>query len=204
MTPTCFTPLLEQLRSALASRSPQAAHLAFRLLETHSPQLALHSLRVASLTQEISLLCGYSENPVDLRLGALLHDLGKILLPTELLAAARPLAADEHALVRRHPIEGVALLADAFHVPPFATIDSIAHHHERWDGAGYPCGLVGARIPLSARIVAVADVLEVLLRPRPYQDLAPKDPLAELRAAAGVQLDPDLTEHAFRYLPAAE
>lgn len=197
--PPPFEAPLEHLRQALAKRSPQAPYLAFRLLELHSPQLALHSLRVASLTQDLAVLASYPGDPIPLRLGALLHDLGKLGLPADLLDAARPLSPEERALVSRHPIEGVCLLV-THPVPPFAMIDAIAHHHERWDGSGYPCGLAGTRIPLSGRIVALADVAEVLLRPRPYQARDPRDVRAELLASAGSQLDPDLTALALRYL----
>ncbi len=124
-------------------------------------------------------------------MGALYHDMGKLLVPRELLAKPGKLLPPELAIVRRHVFHGLRLLRDA--PLPLPTYDSIAHHHERWDGKGYPLGLAGPRIPLSARLVAVADVYDTLRNPRPYGSVFSRaEALAELHRVAGRQLDPGL------------
>jgi HD-GYP domain-containing protein (c-di-GMP phosphodiesterase class II) len=125
-----------------------------------------------------------------LRLAGLLHDLGKIGLPDAILHAPRALTAEEFAIVRRHPEFGHALL-DGMGVEP---VDEwVRHHHEHWDGSGYPVGLAGEEIPLGARIILVADAFEAITADRPYRKAQSADAaLVELRRNAGTQFDPDV------------
>ena len=121
--------------------------------------------------------------------GALLHDVGKLFIDASILAKRGPLTPDERHQVNRHPVEGGRLLRDV--VAP-SVVDVVRAHHERWDGAGYPYGLSARRIPLAARIVAVADAYLAMRERRPYRAaLTEKAALDELRTCAGSQFDPD-------------
>ncbi len=166
------------------------------LLEAHFPGLGEHSLRTALAADILAREIGLSASErIALRLGALYHDVGKLLVPTELLATSRELLPLELALVRRHVAHGLRLVRHA-RLPLFA-YDAIAHHHERWDGLGYPLGLADQRIPLSARLVAVADVYDTLRSCRPYGPVFSRDEaLAELARVSGRQLDPDIVSFA--------
>jgi putative nucleotidyltransferase with HDIG domain len=126
----------------------------------------------------------------DLEFGALLHDIGKLRTPDEILNKPGPLTEDEWAIIRRHPIDGQAMLdrigGALSHVGRI-----VRAHHERWDGGGYPDGLRGERIPLAARIIAVSDAFSAMTTDRPYRQACSVDAaLMELQACAGTQFDP--------------
>jgi putative nucleotidyltransferase with HDIG domain len=158
-------------------------------LEAKDPYTRGHSERVGQWSQQLALVLGLP--PADGELVAqagLLHDIGKIGVPERVLTKRGPLAEDEWALMRQHPVIGAQITA------PFeflaAGAQAIRHHHERWDGTGYPDGLAGEAIPLSARIVAVADVYDALTTDRPYRAALPRgEAVAHLMAAAGRTLD---------------
>ena len=125
----------------------------------------------------------------DFLFGALLHDVGKIGVPEEILAKPGPLNDDEWEVMRRHPETGVRVIRPL----GMASIvsDIVLHHHERWDGEGYPHGMAGKSIPLAARIFAVSDSLEAMTAPRPYRDpLPPPVALERISLEAGQQFDP--------------
>ena len=117
-----------------------------------------------------------------------------------ILGAPRGLTPDEYAIVKRHPEFGYALL-DGLGLQP---VDGwVLHHHEHWDGSGYPNGLSGIEIPLGARIILVADAFEAITADRPYRRAQSEDAaLTELRSAAGSQFDPNVVEALERYLAA--
>jgi HD-GYP domain-containing protein (c-di-GMP phosphodiesterase class II) len=120
-----------------------------------------------------------------------LHDIGALAVPESVLFSWRRLTPEEWAQVRRHPLVGAQILAPFDFLAPAAP--AIRHHHERWDGSGYPDGLAGEAIPFGARVVAVADVFDALTSPRPYRGAYPLDAaLAELDLEAGRTLDPAL------------
>jgi putative nucleotidyltransferase with HDIG domain len=120
--------------------------------------------------------------------GALLHDVGKLLVDAAILSKPGPLTPAERRQVNRHPVEGERLVRGSVDT---AVGDVVRAHHERWDGAGYPNGLSADEIPLAARVVAVADAFLAMLEQRPYRvALAPEAALEELLACAGSQFDP--------------
>ena len=162
------------------------------LLEAHLPGLGAHSLRTARLVAAPARRLSLSaEEQTALSIGALYHDVGKLYLSADLLAAPRSLTPAETLLVRRHVPLALRLLREAS-LADFSW-DAIAHHHERWDGKGYPLGLAGPRIPLPARLLALADVYDTLTHPRSYGPLlSPSEALDELGRTAGHQFDPDL------------
>lgn len=120
--------------------------------------------------------------------GALLHDVGKLRVDERILSKPGPLTADEVHEIRKHPLEGERLIAEA--VDP-GVADVVRAHHERWDGGGYPAGLRGAEIPLAARVVAVADAYLAMCEERPYRSrLSTDQAVEELVEHAGTQFDP--------------
>ena len=126
-----------------------------------------------------------------LRLGALLHDVGKLSVPPAVLLKNGPLTEAEFEHVRRHPAAGVRMLRSLG--APREILPSVLHHHERWDGTGYPRGRAGDRIPLEARILSVADSFDAMTSLRPYR--TPRqvhDAIEELERCAGSQFDPEL------------
>jgi HD-GYP domain-containing protein (c-di-GMP phosphodiesterase class II) len=169
----------------------RAAKNLVRFVDARDPSTASHSQIVSSLAEAIGLEMGLDADAIErLRLAGLLHDLGKIGLPDAILHAPRALTAEEFAIVRRHPEFGHALL-DGMGVEP---VDEwVRHHHEHWDGSGYPVGLAGEEIPLGARIILVADAFEAITADRPYRKAQSADAaLVELRRNAGTQFDPDV------------
>jgi len=128
-----------------------------------------------------------------LRVAALVYDIGKIGIPVELLNRRGELTAGEKSTIRRHPEIGMRLLESTMYLHALAP--AILHHHERWDGEGYPDGLKGEAIPFAARVIAVCDAWQAMVSDRPYRPaLTPERAIAELRAGAGSQFDPHLVE----------
>ena len=125
--------------------------------------------------------------------GFLLHDVGKLAVPDSVLRHPGALSDEARAVMRRHPDEGVRILKEI----PFLdrALDVVRHHHERWDGTGYPEGLAGEEIPLWARIFAVVDALDAMTADRPYRAaMSYEDALAEIRRHAGTQFDPNVVD----------
>jgi response regulator RpfG family c-di-GMP phosphodiesterase len=136
-----------------------------------------------------------------IRIAAFLHDLGKVGVPTELLLRAGALDPTERALVEQHPAIG-ARLVKPLEIPSSVSL-AIHHHHEWWDGTGYPDGLAGEEIPLAARIISIADAFDSMSCERPYRQALPRAViLGELNRFAGVQFDPDLTKEFMTILEA--
>jgi hypothetical protein len=165
-----------------------------RAVETKEPHNAGHSERVADLSGWLAEVLGLGYKEVqDIRSAGMLHDVGKVALPARVLRPRTPLSHDDlvvladHALRGLDLVEGIEFLQDSF--------DGIAHHHERWDGRGYPSGLAGEAIPLAARIVAVADVFDALTSARAYRPAhSVEEAIALVTARAGTQLDPTVVE----------
>jgi diguanylate cyclase (GGDEF)-like protein len=155
-----------------------------------------HSRKVSQYTTNIATALGYSRDRIErINAAALLHDIGKVSIPDQLLTKAEPLVAEDWELIHAHPNLGVAILQ---HVDSLKDcLAAVQYHHERYDGTGYPAGLKGDNIPLDARILAVADSYDAMTSPRPYRSaLSTKEALEEIRRGAGTQFDSKVV-HAF-------
>lgn len=170
-------------------------HGLVRALEARDAYTALHSERVAAIALDIGREMGLSEEELSLlERGARLHDVGKVGVPDQILRKESSLTPEEWSFMRRHPELGEALLSPLY--PYLGDIAGIVlHHHERFDGQGYPQGLSGHKIPLLARIVAVADTYEAMTSHRPYRRAKkPEEALREIQDLAGTQFDPRVVE----------
>lgn len=155
-----------------------------------------HSEEVAVVAHTLALRLELSPTQADIiHVAAHLHDVGKIGLPDAVLRKAGPLNEAEWALVRRHPVIGAEIVRPVRALCECGVVDMILHHHERFDGRGYPAGLRGSAIPLGARVIAVADSLSAMLQARPYRPaLSCEQACDELSRQAGKQLDPLVVE----------
>ena len=153
-----------------------------------------HCERVADVACALAAQTGFDERTLFwFRIGALLHDVGKLIIPAEVLNKPAKLNDEEWALMRRHPEAGVELLAGIEF--PWDVRPLIESHHERWDGRGYPHGLAGEAIPLTARILCLADVFDALTSQRSYkQSMSTADALEIMRRDSGRAFDPGLFE----------
>jgi PAS domain S-box-containing protein len=160
-----------------------------------------HTRRVTELTLQMASSMGFSiEELVDVRRGALLHDIGKIGVPDAILLKPGPLTDEEWETMRRHPQFAYDMLAPITYLRK--AVDIPYCHHEKWDGTGYPRGLKGEQIPWAARIFAVADVWDALTSDRPYRKAWSKqEALAYIREQAGRYFDPQVVEIFLKNLP---
>lgn len=160
-------------------------------LSRHDRLTRGHGERVRSYAEVIGREMGLTEQDLDrLRWSGLLHDIGKLMVPAELLNKPGPLTPEEYELVRAHAAAGSAI---AEPLRPFLGewVDAVGQHHERWDGTGYPLGLAGDQISLGARIVAVADVFDVMTSVRSYRPAVSADEArTEIVRCGGTQFDP--------------
>jgi len=159
----------------------------------HDQATQEHANRTIRLAEATMRALGRSEDEVVLlRLAAQLHDIGKIGVPEAILQKPGPLTEEEWGIMRRHPLMGQQILAQA--KGQFGLVSHIVvAHHERWDGHGYPYGLAREEIPLGARILCVVDSYDAMTSARPYREaLSEADARAELQRVAGSQLDPQV------------
>lgn len=171
--------------------------LVLRILDAYGPELKQHSLRVADMARWIALRLELPEEEVKaVRLGGLLHDVGKVSLPDEIFDQADDEVAPEDAeLLMTHAEDGYAALAADEYQVRWDYRPIILHHHERWDGTGFPRGIAGEEIPLGAQIVAVADYFDHLTTHRHYDPaVPPKDAVEQVKALAGSHFRPDLVQ----------
>lgn len=175
----------------------QTIELLAATAEQRDPYTAGHQRRVARLAEAMGAELGLAdEKLLGLRLGALVHDLGKLGVPAELLSLPRPLTAIEFALIKHHSVAGHQLLKDI--ALPWPVADMVRQHHERLDGSGYPDGLKGAEVCLEARILAVADTVEAMASHRPYRPaLGIERALEAVRNGAGKAFDPEVVRVCF-------
>jgi diguanylate cyclase (GGDEF)-like protein len=173
-----------------AARYRAAASLA-QAVDARDVYTVSHSGRVSELAARIALRIGGDSELVELtRLAGSLHDLGKLAIPEEILRKPGSLTESERLVLERHPQIGFRML-ESLGVDPVA--EWVLHHHERWDGTGYPGGLAGDQIPIGARIIFVADAFDAMTSDRVYRRrLSTGDALAELSRCAGTQFDPSI------------
>lgn len=185
-----FIGIIRSLVNALDVRDMATAH--------HSSRVAENGVMIA---REMTL----SEAAViEVQVAGILHDVGKIGIPDDLLSKEGPLTVKEREMIQRHTVLGYDIL-DPVSIPEGIKL-AVRHSHERWDGCGYPDGLAGEQIPLAARIISVADAYEALTTDRPYRSAqSPRDAVAEIKRNAGTQFDPKVVDAALRVwkMPAA-
>lgn len=165
-----------------------------RALDLRDRETEGHTQRVTELTLKVAARLGLSDEALaHMRRGALLHDMGKMAIPDEILQKPGPLDEAEWEKMRRHPAIAFEMLSPIAYLHPALEIPFC--HHERWDGSGYPRGLKGEEIPLSARLFAIVDVWDALRSDRPYRKkLSRREVIQYLRDKAGILFDPALVE----------
>ncbi|MBK9711883.1 MAG: response regulator [Kouleothrix sp.] len=163
-----------------------------RALELRDKETEGHAQRVTELTVALARSMGFSESElVHIRRGALLHDIGKMGVPDSILLKPGPLTAEEWVIMRQHPVYAYEMLVPITYLR--LALDIPYCHHEKWDGSGYPRGLQGEQIPLSARIFSVVDVWDALRFDRPYRKGWPEDRVREhIREQSGTHFDPQV------------
>lgn len=154
-----------------------------------------HSEEVAVVAKALGIQLGLTKSECELlHIAGHLHDIGKIGLPDSILKKQGQLTDEEYEIVKRHPAVGAEIVAPVASTSGLNNVvDMILHHHERFDGNGYPYGLKGKDIPYGARIIAVADTLSAMASTRPYRDAMPFDYIvSEIDSCAGTQFDPEV------------
>ena len=171
----------------------RAAESLAKAVDERDAYTGSHSQRVGDYSARIARRLGAEEPAIELtRLAGNLHDLGKLAIPEDVLRKPSTLSEVEKLMLERHPQIGFRML-ESLGVQPVA--EWVLHHHERWDGAGYPNKLAGDQIPLGARIIFVADAFDAMTSDRAYRRAIPeRDALAELERCAGSQFDPEVVK----------
>ena len=185
---------VRQLEGAMKSTLQAVA----KVMESHDPYTAGHDLRVGQIAADIAREMGWSEEKCNtLQLIGLVHDIGKMSIPSEILSKPGKLSAIEFELIKTHAENGYEILKDVEFPLPIAEI--IREHHERMDGSGYPQGLKGEEILIESRIVAVADVLEAMASHRPYRAAFGIDAaISEIETNRGNLFDPEVVDAMLR------
>jgi HD-GYP domain-containing protein (c-di-GMP phosphodiesterase class II) len=175
-----------------------------KTLEYRDQETEGHSQRVTKLTVELAQRFGFSRQELDhIRRGALLHDIGKMAIPDAILLKNSSLTDDEWKIVKMHPVHARSLLENIPFLKP--ALDIPYCHHERWNGSGYPQGLLKDKIPLAARIFAVIDVWDALTSDRPYrQAWTGEKAKAYIQEQSAILFDPQIVQVFFEYINAKE
>jgi putative nucleotidyltransferase with HDIG domain len=183
--------LVEQQRSLFLSTVKSLASA----IDAKDEYTRHHSTRVTEFSMKIAAKMGFSEKELsDLELAALLHDVGKIAVPESILNKPGKLTREEFELIKEHPVRGEAILSPVIELKEIARI--VRSHHERYDGTGYPDRLKGREIPLSARIMTIADTYDSITSERPYRKAAShRYAVKEIIACSGTQFDPEVVEN---------
>jgi len=192
--------LLDAMRreAAAAQLHRDMVDILLNALTAGDPVTARHSRRVADLSYALAVSMGMRGRELrTLRIAALLHDMGKIDDRFfHIIHSRKPLTDRQRAEIKNHPHESAHILAPLETAHP-GIQRIVSSHHECWNGSGYPHGLEGTEIPLSARIISLADAFDAMTQPRKYRDALPMETaLAELWDSAGTQFDPALVEAA--------
>jgi putative two-component system response regulator len=177
----------------------RAAHLQTvimlaNVIETRDPYTAGHLERVRRLALNLAFALNWNtEDIAILEFGAILHDIGKIVVPSQVLKKTGPLTKEEWKLMRQHPEVGAKMLEGVDHLK--AAVPYVLNHHEWWNGSGYPGGLKGEKIPREGRLLAIADAFDAMTTNRPYHSSMPAvDALDELARYRGIYFDPDMVD----------
>jgi len=178
---------LESLRTTLAAAEGLLAGF-----ETVDREMAGHCRRVSAISVRLAAAVGIAEpERSEVLIAGLLHDVGKFGVPSSILRKPGPLSPGERSLVQEHSQAGAEIVGRVATLRSLAPI--VAHHHERWDGTGYPARLGGEAIPLPARIIALADSWDAMVQPRGYAPTRSTDEAREeILRGAGTQFDPGL------------
>lgn len=169
-------------------------------LHAYDPHTSRHSIQVEALATRLATMLRVSECEKHLiRIAAVLHDIGKIAVPIQILAKPAKLTAAEFDIVKRHPGVAARILEPISFLKPVVPL--VRHHHEWFDGSGYEYSLAGDDIPLGARIIQTADCIDAMMSPRSYkQSYSVERTISELRRGSGTQFDPDIAEAAIACL----
>jgi len=172
----------------------QTVTMLANVIETRDPYTAGHLERVRCLALELgSALNWNTEDTATLELGAILHDIGKIAIPSQVLKKTGSLDKEEWKLMRQHPEIGAKMLEGVDHLR--AAIPYVLCHHEWWNGSGYPAGLKGLKIPRQGRLLAIVDAYDAMTTNRPYHDSMPAiDALDEITRYRGIYFDPEMVD----------
>lgn len=181
---------LQQEREVLRELSVTTLQALVNALEAKDPHLRGHSSRVADLAAQVAAACGLEADAVEqVRVAGRLHDIGKIGIRESILNKQGPLTDEEFAHVKAHAEIGAQILAPMTHLGP--VIGFVRHHHERWDGKGYPAGLTGEAIPMGARILGAVEIFDALTTSRPYQEtMTPGQAVTRMSDLVGTVIDP--------------
>ena len=165
-----------------------------RALDLRDRSTEEHTTRVTELTIRLAKIMGFDEPELTyIRHGAILHDIGKIGIPDNILLKPGQLTPEEWAIMRQHPVYAYEILKPIVYLQP--ALDIPYCHHEKWNGTGYPRGLKGDQIPLPARIFAVVDVWDALTSSRPYREAwTPEDAFEYIKFQAGHHFDPEIVQ----------
>ena len=195
---------LVEANRELRKRSSEALEGLSAAVDARDAYTAGHSRRVRDLSLELGRELGLSAAELDvLDHAALFHDIGKLAMPDSILLKPTTLDADEWKVVRRHPEESARIVGRLGFLAD--SVPAIRHHHERYDGKGYPHGLAGDEIPLGARIIQVADTIDAMLTPRTYRGAHTREETAaEIARVSATQLCPLCVDSAERLLFAKE
>jgi diguanylate cyclase (GGDEF)-like protein len=179
-------------------RSAEIVETLIGALEAKDPGIGEHLREVSRISRGIAGGLSLTEEQLeDLVTGALLHDVGKIGVPDRILQKPGRLTEEEYRLITRHPALGAEIVSPVGKMAPVLSV--VRHHHERFDGKGYPDGLRGEEIPLLARIVSVADAFDSMVRERPYgYSISREAALEEIQSNSGTQFDPGVVEALIR------
>ena len=174
----------------LESLSLHVVHTLAKTIDAKDAYTNGHSERVGAYAREIAKRYGYDEDrQEEIYIMGLLHDVGKIGVPDEVINKKGSLTEEEFALIKKHPVTGYQILKNIQQMPNLST--GARWHHERYDGTGYPDGLAGEEIPEEARIVAVADAYDAMSSKRSYRNIMPQEKIrSEIERGMGTQFDP--------------
>jgi len=177
---TLFISMVKSLVSALEAKDFYTRH---------------HSARVTEFSLKIARQMGFGDRELnDLELAALLHDVGKIGVPENILNKPGPLTSEEYKMIKDHPVFGEGILKPVVELTQIAKV--VRSHHEKYDGSGYPDGLKGLEIPLGARIMTVADAYDAITSKRPYRgEESHHFAVKEIIRCSGTQFDPEVIQH---------